>query len=131
LVAVAGLAKVTARLKVRAAIDSPGKVLGIVVVLFRVSIVEGAAPETLATVAPAAGRVSPEVVVEREAVAEEAPGVVAVEVVEEGVVVEVGGGDKQKTRDEWRVTSEGNFPRHSTLGTIDSFYGGRNDASQL
>src|SRR5215469_2591586 len=115
LVAVAGLAKVTARLRVEA-IDSPGKVLGIVVVLFRVSIVEGAAPETLATVAPAAGRVSPEVV-EREAGAEEAPGVVAVEVVEEGVGVEVGGGDKQKTRDGWRVTSEGNFPRHSTLGT--------------
>lgn len=91
-----------------AAIDSPGKVLGIVVVLFRVSIVEGAAPETSATVVPVAGRVSPEAVVEeREAVVEEVPGVVAVEVVEEGVAeVEVGGGDKQDGRMELQRTLE-------------------------
>src|SRR5262249_36517127 len=98
---------------------------------FRVSIVEGAAPETLATVAPAAGRVSPEVVVEREAVAGEAPGGVAGEGGGGGGVGEGGGGGKKKARGGGGGTSEGNFPRHSTLGTIDSFYGGRNDTSQL
>lgn len=100
--AVAGLAKVTAHLRV-AAIDSPGKVLGIVAVPFRASIVEEAAPETLATVVHLAGEAS-EVVAEREAVVEEVPGVVVAAVVEEGVVVEVGGGDKQK--DEGRVASD-------------------------
>jgi hypothetical protein len=91
-----------------------------VAALFKALIVAEAAPEALATVGRLAGGVSPEVA-EREAVVEEVPGVVVAVVVEEEEVAEAGGGDKQKTRDEWRVTSEGNFPRHSTLGTIDSF----------
>ena len=57
---------------------------------FKGSTVAGAAPQALATVAPVAGRVSPEAVVVAE---EEGPGV-AVAVVEEEVVEEEGGGGK-------------------------------------
>jgi hypothetical protein len=81
-------------------VDSPRKVLGIVAVPFRASIVAGAALKTSATVAPPAGsaRVGAEEARAVGAVVGVVPEVVEVEVAVVPGVVEVGaeaGGDKQ------------------------------------
>ena len=103
------MAAVTDHLRVRlaAVVDSPRKVLGIVAVPFRASIVAGAALKTSATVAPPAGsaRVGAEEARAVGAVVGVVPEVVEVVVVPEVVevavvpgVVEVGAeadGDKQ------------------------------------
>jgi hypothetical protein len=96
------LAAVTDHLRVRlvAVVDSPRKLLGIVAVPFRASIVVGAALKTSATVAPPAGsaRVGAEEARAVGAVVGVVPEVVEVEVVVVPEVVEVGaeaGGDKQ------------------------------------
>jgi hypothetical protein len=96
------LAAVTDHLRVRlaAVVDSPRKVLGIVAVPFRASIVAGAALKTSATVAPPAGsaRVGAEEARAVGAVVGVVPEVVEVVVAVVPGVVEVGaeaGGDKQ------------------------------------
>jgi hypothetical protein len=78
-------------------VDSPRKVLGIVAVPFRASIVAGAALKTSATVAPPAGsaRVGAEEARAVGAVVGVVPEVVEVEVVPGVVEVGAEGGDKQ------------------------------------